>query len=52
MEAAKRAIQFAFEELRIDTLLVSHFDFDVQSKRVIEKLGFLYLPHIVESWKR
>lgn len=51
VEAAKKAIQFAFEELRIDTLLVSHFDFNMQSKRVIEKLGFSYLTHTTESWK-
>lgn len=52
VEAAKRSIQFAFEELQIDTLLVSHFDFNTQSKRVIEKLGFCYQTHIAKCGKR
>ncbi|MBO5070350.1 MAG: GNAT family N-acetyltransferase [Roseburia sp.] len=51
-EAGKRAIQYAFEEFGIDTLLVAHFDFNEQSKRVIEKLGFRYVTHLAESWER
>ena len=51
-EAAKRAIEFAFEDLNIQTLLVAHFDFNTQSKRVIEKLGFTYLKHIPEGYHR
>lgn len=51
-EAADAAIRFAFDELRIETLLVSHFPFNLQSKRVIEKAGFRYLKRAVGSWKR
>ena len=41
-EAVKEVIKYCFEELNIDTLFVGHFDFNVQSKRVIEKCGFKY----------
>ena len=51
-EAARRALAFAFEELNADTLLVSHFSFNFQSKRVIEKLGFEYWGRIEKSWRR
>ncbi|MFQ7077485.1 MAG: GNAT family N-acetyltransferase [Christensenellaceae bacterium] len=51
-EAAKRAMAFAFEELDARTLIVSHFPFNFQSKKVIEKLGFEYLTRIFQSWKR
>lgn len=51
-EAAERAIRFAFEELLIETLAVAHFDFNFQSKRVIEKLGFHHLTHLKDSCVR
>ncbi len=51
-EAARRAIEFAFEDLKIDTLLVSHFPFNFQSKKVIEKLGFEYCARLENSWTR
>ena len=51
-EAAERIKQFAFENLKISRLLVEHFDFNNQSKRVIEKLGFPYLKHVCNRAKR
>jgi len=41
-EAAKRLIQYAFEELNIDLLSVYHYPHNIRSKRVIEKCGFHY----------
>lgn len=51
-EAARAAIDYAFLTMKIDKLLVSHFDFNGRSKRVIEKLGFPYLAHLEGSWGR
>lgn len=39
-EAVKAAIKYAFEELNVDVLLCGHFNFNLKSKRVIEKCGF------------
>ena len=41
-EAVKRVIAWCFEELQYDYLTCSHFDWNNQSRRVIEKLGFRY----------
>lgn len=41
-EAARRAIQYAFEETGIDILSVYHYTFNQRSRRVIEKCGFRY----------
>lgn len=51
-EAARAAMNYAFSELKADTLIVSHFPFNLQSKRVIEKLGFRYSHHLKGSWLR
>lgn len=45
-EAAERVIQYAFEELGAEKLIVLHSDFNMQSKRVIEKLGFFWLTRL------
>jgi putative acetyltransferase len=42
VEAAKLAIKYAFENLKLTLLSVNHFTFNHQSKRVIEKCGFHY----------
>lgn len=39
-EAVCRVIRYCFEELSIDFLTVSHFAWNQQSRRVIEKCGF------------
>ena len=41
-EAAKRVISWCFDELGLDYLTCSHFDWNMQSSRVIEKTGFRY----------
>jgi RimJ/RimL family protein N-acetyltransferase len=50
-EAARCMINFAFR-LGAETLLVSHFDGNWQSQRVIEKLGFKPAVHIEKSFRR
>jgi len=41
-EAVRRAIQFCFEDLKLDMVTCSHFMENDRSRRVIEKCGFLY----------
>ena len=41
-EAVRAAIKYAFEKLRVDVLWCEHFDENLQSKRVIEKCGFVF----------
>jgi len=41
-EAAREAIQYAFDEIKVDVLWCGHKSFNLQSKRVIEKSGFRY----------
>ena len=41
-EAANRVVSWCFEELGLDYLTCSHFDWNMQSSRVIEKTGFRY----------
>lgn len=41
-EAAQHFIKYLFESLDLDLVWSSHFDFNEQSKRVIEKCGFHY----------
>lgn len=42
-EAVKAVIRYLFEEGNLDFLLVSHFSWNMQSRRVIEKCGFSFL---------
>ena len=41
-EAVKRVLAYAFEELAVDVVAVCHYPDNLQSKRVIEKCGFIY----------
>ena len=41
-EAAKRVIKHAFEDLRLDVLMIRTGDANLRSQRVIEKCGFAY----------
>lgn len=41
-EAAKLLIGYLFKELYLDLIWTSHYDFNLQSKRVIDKCGFQY----------
>ena len=42
-EAVRRVQTYLFEELAADLVFVSHYDFNTQSRRVIEKCGFRFL---------
>ena len=42
-EAVKAVIEWLFNDIRLDFILVGHFDWNVQSKRVAEKCGFRYI---------
>ena len=50
-EAAGRIVQYAFDN-GMKTLLVSHFDGNDRSRRVIEKLGFSKVGHAADSYTR
>lgn len=41
-EAVKEIQRYAFEDIEIDALFCGHFDFNIRSKKVIEKTGFTY----------
>jgi len=41
-EAAKRMIKYAFEDLKLDVLMIRTGDANLRSQRVIEKCGFEY----------
>lgn len=41
-EAAKRVIRYAFDELKLDLLMIRTGDANLRSQRVIEKCGFAY----------
>lgn len=42
VEAAISLINYGFNELKLNTIWVGHYEGNHKSKRVIEKLGFLY----------
>ena len=42
-EAVKAVIAWLFEEEKLDFIIVGHFDWNSQSRRVIEKCGFRYI---------
>lgn len=42
-EAVQRVLRYLFEDLAADAVFVSHYDFNAQSRRVIEKCGFAFL---------
>ena len=42
-EAVKAVIDWLFNEVKLDFIIVGHFDRNAQSRRVIEKCGFQYI---------
>ena len=42
-EAVKAVIRYLFEQVKLDFILVGHFEWNRQSARVIEKCGFQYI---------
>lgn len=51
-EAVKAVIEYSFEDLSIDQIWCSYFDFNIKSKRVIEKCDFNYQFTINETLGR
>lgn len=45
-EAVKAVISYLFDTVKLDFILVGHFDWNRQSARVIEKCGFQYIKSI------
>ena len=45
-EAVKAVITWLFEEEKLDFIMVGHFDWNSQSRRVIEKCGFRYIKNV------
>lgn len=45
-EAVREVVRYLFQEEKLDFLLISHYDFNNQSRRVIEKCGFAYIKTI------
>ena len=41
-EAVRRVLQYGFEEMHLRLMSISHYTFNDQSRRVIEKCGFVY----------
>ena len=41
-EAVRRLLEYGFEELELDMIWCGHYDFNHNSRRVIEKCGFRY----------
>lgn len=45
-EAVKAVIQWLFDVEKLDFIMVGHFDWNNQSRRVIEKCGFQYIKTV------
>lgn len=45
-EAVQTVIEYLFAEIGLDFILVGHFDWNRQSRRVIEKCGFRYIKSV------
>jgi len=50
-EAVKRVIKYGFEQADWDHVALRHFDYNMQSKRVIEKCGLTYRTTVVSQRK-
>ncbi len=42
-EASREVIKYAFDTLKLEFVDILHYDFNMKSKRVIEKLGFKFV---------
>lgn len=45
-EAVKAVIEWLFREVQLDFIICGHFDWNSQSRRVIEKCGFRYIKTV------
>ena len=48
-EAVQAVIRWLFQEEKLDFILIGHFDWNRQSRRVIEKCGFQYIKNTVHT---
>jgi RimJ/RimL family protein N-acetyltransferase len=51
-EAGRRVVQFAFEELKLHKLFVSHFSDNAASENLIKRLGFRYVGEQLEEFQK
>jgi ribosomal-protein-alanine N-acetyltransferase len=51
-EAGLRVVQFAFEELKLHKLFVSHFSDNAASENLIKRLGFRYVGEQLEEFQK
>ena len=51
-EAGRRVLQFAFEELKLHKLFVSHFSVNDASGNLIKRLGFRYVGEQIEEFQK
>lgn len=51
-EAVKAVLDYLFDEQQLDFVSISHFEWNTQSRRVIEKCGFTYLKDKVIKTRR
>lgn len=51
-EAGRRVLQFAFKELGLHKIFVSHFSVNKASENLIKRLGFRYVGEQLEEFKK
>jgi len=51
-EAGRRVLQFAFDELRLHKIFVSHFSDNEASENLIKRLGFRYVGEQVAEFQK
>jgi ribosomal-protein-alanine N-acetyltransferase len=51
-EAGRRVVQFAFAELNLHKLFVSHFSDNAASENLIKRLGFRYVGEQLEEFQK
>lgn len=51
-EAGRRVLQFAFQELKLHKIFVSHFSVNDASGNLIKRLGFRYVGEQIEEFQK
>lgn len=51
-ETGRRVLQFAFDELKLHKLFVSHFSDNAASENLIKRLGFRYVGEQLEEFQK
>jgi RimJ/RimL family protein N-acetyltransferase len=51
-EAGRRVLQFAFEEMRLHKIFVSHFSVNEASENLIKRLGFRYVGEQLKEFQK